>query len=130
MEYPHCNKKRFVYTKKKYFYAMNWIALTSIEQLHAIKNDNTGKIAAIFKHSTRCSISTMALNRLERSTAPEAVDFYYLDLLQYRSLSNEIATIFQEEHASPQILIIKNGSCFYNETHGSISMEEIIEVTN
>ena len=109
---------------------MNWIALTCIEQLHAIKNDNTGKIAAIFKHSTRCSISTMALARLERSVAPNTVDFYFLDLLQYRSISNEIATIFQEEHASPQILLIKNGSCFYNETHGSINMEEIINITN
>ena len=129
MEYPIVLKRSCIH-KKWYFYTMNWIALTSIEQLHAIKNDNTGKTSAIFKHSTRCSISTMALNRLERSTAPEAVDFYYLDLLQYRSVSNEIATIFQEEHASPQLLLIKNGNCFYNETHGSISMEEIIEVTS
>jgi bacillithiol system protein YtxJ len=109
---------------------MNWIALTSMEQLHAIKNDHTGKISAIFKHSTRCSISTMALSRLERSTAPDSIDFYYLDLLQYRSISNEIASIFEEEHASPQMLLIKNGSCFYNETHGIIMMEDIIEATH
>ena len=37
----------------------------------------------------------MALSRLERSTAPDSIDFYYLDLLQYRSISNEIASIFK-----------------------------------
>jgi bacillithiol system protein YtxJ len=50
--------------------------------------------------------------------------------LQYRSISNEIASIFEEEHASPQMLLIKNGSCFYNETHGSIIMEDIIEAAH
>jgi len=30
-------------------------------------------------------------------------------------------------HESPQVLLIKNGNCVYDESHGGIQMEEIEE---
>jgi bacillithiol system protein YtxJ len=69
----------------------------------------------------------MALSRLERSDASEAVDYYYLDLIKYRPISAQIAEKFHVEHESPQILLIKNGVCTYDESHMGISMEEILE---
>ena len=85
------------------------------------------KPQVIFKHSTTCSISKMALDRFERATAPETIDFYYLDLLSYRSISNSIAETFQVHHESPQVILIKNGECIYDESHYGIMMDELVE---
>lgn len=104
---------------------MNWIPLRSTEELEQIILLSQEKPQVIFKHSTTCSISSVAKNRLEKATAPEETPFYYLDLLSYRSLSNSIADRFSIEHESPQILVIKEGKCVYDESHMGIDMEEI-----
>ena len=106
---------------------MNWTTLNDINQLQQLIEASHIKPQAIFKHSTRCSISLMAQSRLERSGLPEQIQFHYLDLLQYREISNKIAEPFSVYHQSPQVLLIKNGECIYEETHSAISMEEIIE---
>lgn len=106
---------------------MNWIPLTSSAQLDLIKEKSTHTPQVIFKHSTRCSISSMALNRLEREVAPENADFYFLDLIQFRQLSNTVAEVFEVHHESPQILLIKNTECIYDESHQGISMQELSE---
>ena len=106
---------------------MNWINLTDDQQLSSIKELSKQKAQLIFKHSTRCSISSMAKNRLERSTPPESIDFYYLDLIQDRQLSQKIAEDFDVYHESPQVLLIKNGECVYDESHSGIQMDDIAE---
>lgn len=104
---------------------MSWTQLTDENQLEQIRTASSQKPQLIFKHSTRCSISSMAKNRLDRSKMPEGVDFYYLDLLKYRNISNKIESLFQVPHESPQVILIKNGECMYDESHSGISMEEI-----
>ena len=106
---------------------MNWIALTDDAGLEDIKQRSLEKPQVIFKHSTRCSISSMAKNRLERADAPETLDFHILDLIRHRDISGKIADDFRVEHESPQILLIKNGECMYDESHTGISMEEIVK---
>lgn len=105
---------------------MNWIQLNLSDQLDDIIEQSKYTPQVIFKHSTRCSISIMAISRLEREPMPEGMSFYYLDLLSYRELSNLIAEKFNVEHQSPQILLIKNGQCTYEETHSAISMDELL----
>ena len=104
---------------------MNWIPLNHEDELFEIIEKSHTKLQVIFKHSTRCSISSMAKSRLERSVAPENIDFYYLDLIAFRNISNKIVSEFNVFHESPQVLVIKNGECIYDESHGSISMDEI-----
>lgn len=104
---------------------MNWISLTAAEQLAQIRELSNQKPQVIFKHSTRCSISSMAKSRLERSVAPENADFYYLDLIRYRHLSDKIAEDFSVFHESPQVLLISKGDCIYEESHSGINMEDI-----
>lgn len=106
---------------------MNWAELTTEEQLETIKQESMQKPVVIFKHSTRCSISSMAKMRLERANTPHDVTFYYLDLIRYRPVSNKIAEMFNVYHESPQVLLIKNGECVYDESHNGISMEEIAQ---
>lgn len=106
---------------------MNWIELTHEAQLEEIKERSKNKPQVIFKHSTRCSISSVAKNRLERSNPPQDADFYYLDLIQHKNISGKIAETFSVYHESPQILLIKNGECIYDESHSGISMDEITD---
>lgn len=105
---------------------MDWNLLTAEEQIETIRERSTKKPQLIFKHSTRCSISSMAKARLERGTAPDSVDFYYLDLIAYRPVSQKVASSFGVDHESPQILLIKDGRCVYHESHSGISMDEIL----
>lgn len=106
---------------------MNWIALTSEEQLEQIKQRSAEKPQVIFKHSTRCGISALAKSRLDKAQPAEEIDFYYLDLINYRNLSRKVAEEFNVYHESPQVLIIRNGQCVYDESHMGISMADIIQ---
>ena len=104
---------------------MNWIPLRSVEELEQVIVLSQEKPQVIFKHSTTCSISSVAKNRLEKATAPEETPFYYLDLLSYRSLSNSIADRFSVQHESPQILVIKEGKCVYHDSHDGIEVNKL-----
>ncbi len=104
---------------------MNWIPLTTEAQLDEIVQLSDTKPTLIFKHSTRCSISTTALSRLERAWDAEESPAYYLDLITYRPISGAIAEKFAVEHQSPQVLVINQGKCTYSATHWDIAMDEI-----
>jgi bacillithiol system protein YtxJ len=106
---------------------MKWNELTSEEQLQQIKAKSSDRPQVIFKHSTRCGISAVAKSRLERWTPTEEFDFYYLDLIRFRQLSSKVAETFAVYHESPQVLVIKNGECVYDESHLSISLQDILE---
>jgi len=105
-----------------------WKELNSIAQLDAIILDSNNKSAVIFKHSTRCSISTMALNRLEKleNSFYDTVDFYYLDLIAYREVSNAIAEKLSVHHESPQVVWVENGDCTYDASHMEINCNELV----
>lgn len=107
--------------------SMEWIKLTSENQLQDIRDNSKTRPQIIFKHSIRCSISSMALSRLERTYTPMNADFYFLDLIQYRNISNKIASDFNVPHESPQLLIIVNGECIYDESHSAININDIGE---
>jgi bacillithiol system protein YtxJ len=106
---------------------MNWIPLIKEEQLTQIAERSTHVPQVIFKHSTRCGTSSMVLSRLERSEPPANIDFYFLDLVAHRNISDKIAEQFNVYHESPQILLIRNGECIYDESHMGIRMDEIEE---
>ena len=106
---------------------MHWIHLTDEEQLGNIITKSQSKPQVIFKHSIRCSISAVALQRLQKAEQPTDVDFYFLDLINNRSLSNRISEVFKISHESPQVLVIKDGGCVYDESHLGISMMDIVD---
>lgn len=106
---------------------MQWIHLTNAEQLKQIINKSQQIPQVIFKHSTRCSISAVAFQRLQKAEQPADIDFYYLDLLSNRQLSNKVSETFKVAHESPQVLVIKEGSCVYDESHLGISIDDILD---
>jgi bacillithiol system protein YtxJ len=107
---------------------INWTLLETAEQIDEIKKQPGYSI--IFKHSTRCSISMMAKKRVEMDgdELPSDISMYFLDLIKHRDLSNKIAADFQVYHESPQMLLIKDGECILDQSHGQISVEEALTV--
>ncbi|WP_269684295.1 bacillithiol system redox-active protein YtxJ [Flavobacterium lacustre] len=105
---------------------INWIPLTDLGQLNEIIELSNEKPVAIFKHSTRCSVSRMALKQFENEfNSADSVETYFLDLIAYRDVSNEIATRFQVVHQSPQLVLIKEGKSVYNASHSDIDAQEL-----
>jgi bacillithiol system protein YtxJ len=105
---------------------MNWTELTTEDQLKNLVEKSLDKPQVIFKHSTRCSISSVIKKRLETGKANEDIDFHYLDLLTHRSLSNKIADDLNVYHESPQVLLIQNGKCIFDESNLVIRMQDIL----
>jgi len=90
--------------------SLPWKPLTDLSQLNEIEALSKGKTQVVFKHSTRCGISSMVLNQFTDAFDVNAnLDLYYLDLLNFRDVSNEAGYKFQVLHQSPQLLAIKNG---------------------
>lgn len=98
-----------------------WINLKDLGQINEIITISEEKPVVIFKHSTRCSVSRMALKQFENEfKLQDKMDAYFLDLIENRDISNEIALKFEVVHQSPQLLLIKNGKCIYNISHSDI----------
>ena len=103
-----------------------WNELTDLAQLNEIITISNEKPVAIFKHSTRCSVSRMALKQFENEfNSSDKVTPYFLDLIAHRDISNEIATRFGVYHQSPQLILIKEGKAIYNVSHSDIDAEEL-----
>lgn len=114
--------------RKKKVMMNNWNDLTDISQIDSIKASSGYSV--IFKHSTRCSVSAMAKRSFERdwNVIPSDAKFYFLDLISHRDVSAYIAETFNVHHESPQLLLIKDGECVLDASHGDISADEVAEV--
>ena len=99
-----------------------WNRLTSINQLIEIEKESFDQPIAIFKHSTRCGTSSMALRQFEKQFKINNanVKLYFLDLLSFRDISNEIAIRFQVFHESPQLIVLKDGNTIHHSSHHQI----------
>lgn len=101
---------------------LNWTDLTELEQLDVLVEESTERPVLIFKHSTRCPVSRIALKNFENEYDIEEgkARIYFLDLLEYRDISNEIAERFGVTHQSPQLILIKDGKAVYDTSHSDI----------
>ena len=118
------HKLSTTFNKSSDLSALPWLELTALVQLEEIKEFSKTKPQLIFKHSTRCGISSMVLRRFEDDYylhLKGKVDLFYLDLLSYRDISNEISSRFGVYHESPQLLIVKNGKVIKHASHGAIN---------
>lgn len=107
---------------------MNWITLDSINQLNEISN-NAEQTCLIFKHSIRCPVSGMAKRTIEYggTSIPAGIPIYYLDLINYRDISNAVAERWQVKHESPQVLLVKGATCIFHASHSDIEVEELLK---
>ena len=106
---------------------INWIPFNALEQIQTIKENSNSESIFIFKHSTRCGISSMVIKQFEKLFQEEHQNLkvYYLDLLNYRNISDEVGHTFQVMHQSPQLLVIRNGVSVHNASHYDITQIDL-----
>lgn len=104
--------------------SFSWIPVTSVDQLNKLFESEDKFI--VFKHSTRCNISSMVKSRFERDfDATKKINCYLVDLLNHRDVSNQISDLTNIIHQSPQVFLIENKSVLYSESHGNVNTAEI-----
>ncbi|NRD23835.1 bacillithiol system redox-active protein YtxJ [Winogradskyella litoriviva] len=119
-------KKLFGSSEPKEEKVLPWQPLTNVSLLDVIVDKSKTKTQLIFKHSTRCGISSMVMKQFVSAyDVNNNADLYYLDLLSYRDVSNEVGYKFQVMHQSPQLLVIKNGVVVAHASHGGINELEL-----
>ncbi|NBU46254.1 MAG: bacillithiol system redox-active protein YtxJ [Flavobacteriales bacterium] len=104
---------------------MKWLEINSKDFVNQLLENSCSSHQLIFKHSTRCSISSMALRRAEDNLPIGNLSANYLDLIAYRDVSNYIAELTGVTHQSPQVILIRNKEVIYHASHGSIDWKEI-----
>ncbi|MCH8204327.1 MAG: bacillithiol system redox-active protein YtxJ [Candidatus Hydrogenedentes bacterium] len=101
--------------------------ITTIDQLDACLKTSGEKPVFIFKHSTRCPISSGANARiakflLSKEDENEALpEFYLLKVVESRAVSNALADQLHVPHQSPQLLLIDNEKCTWHTSHHNIN---------
>ena len=106
---------------------IDWVNLNEMYQLDKILETSKTKPVVIFKHSTRCPVSSIAKSKLEQQwdLDKEFLDVYYLDLIRYREISNAIASKLAVDHQSPQAILVKDGISVYDASHEMIEVKDI-----
>ena len=120
-----------LYSKTLFFLLMLFF-LESVHQLSEIEDDfkDVFLFSCLLNYGSRkCIIYCIDTEEIKLmiESIHKLNDFYYLDLLNHRTISAKIAEDFNVYHESPQILLIKNGECVYDESHSGIRMEDIVE---
>lgn len=98
---------------------VNWNELTSVSQLDEVLESSKKSTVVVFKHSTRCSISSSVLNKFEKKVDSEN-KYYFLDLISHRDISAAIADKFNVVHQSPQAIFLENGKVTKHDSHYGI----------
>ena len=106
---------------------MHWIHLTDEDQLQKIIVRSQEKPQVIFKYSSHCDLSEIIFQRLQKNCCPEHIDFHFLDVVAHQDISEKVSQIFHVSHCTPQVLLIKDGECIFEQSHQEISLEEIME---
>ena len=109
---------------------INWQPLTTSQQVDALTERSHQQPCLIFKHSTRCPISSLAKHRLEGDWdfPDDELEPYFLDLIANRHTSQYVAEVFGVHHESPQVLLIYRGECYYDTSHLDISVADLHDV--
>ena len=106
---------------------LEWEILTGESSVEELIKSSFMVPVLLFKHSTRCSVSFMALENFEKEwlLKSDKCNIFYLDLLKYRGVSNQIAEITGIQHQSPQAIVLYEGRVIYNASHSAISAQAI-----
>ncbi len=109
---------------------MTWNKISSEKDLDEAIALSHDKPVMLFKHSTRCSISSMALSRIESEWdfSQEKIVPFYLDLIAHREVSNAIASKLNVFHASPQMIVVKGGKSMLDASHNEIRASLVKEL--
>jgi len=83
-------------------------------------------VVVLYKHSTRCNVSTNAFQQLEKfQKAHPDTPVYIVDVVADRSVSDHIADRFGIQHKSPQAIIVRRGEAVWDASHFKVTLDAI-----
>ncbi len=104
-----------------------WNVPDTPEQLAAIFNV-PDRPQVIYKHSYNCAtciFSKMKVEDVMKSVIEDA-DFFFVDVIKNRPVSNQVAELTGIKHESPQVVVIRNGVVAWSASHGSITQKGLL----
>lgn len=107
-----------------------WESLEQITDISKYVERSKEVPVLIYKHSTRCGVSSMALNRIESEwTAQKSeCELVFLDLIAFRSVSNAVSEELKVQHQSPQAILLKGGEVVYHASHSGIDVQHMLSL--
>ncbi|MEQ1894336.1 MAG: bacillithiol system redox-active protein YtxJ [Planctomycetota bacterium] len=80
----------------------------------------------LFKHSTSCPISCGAFEEYEQWLASSpAIPSAWLHVVEERPLAHAVSERTGVRHESPQALLLVDGRCVWNASHGAITQTSL-----
>ncbi|GAB4374655.1 MAG: bacillithiol system redox-active protein YtxJ [Salibacteraceae bacterium] len=120
---------KFWKTEKADTLPVNWIGMKAPEDVDRAIAASKEQQVAIFKHSTRCGISSTAYNRLSTvADSGNSVPVFFIDVILHRDISNLVENRLGVKHESPQLLLLRNGKVEEHFSHLAIEGSQIIRV--
>lgn len=102
----------------------------SEEVLAAAIREHQDEDIVIFKHSTTCPISAAAYHQVEQFEAQNETPVYLIRVIEERPLSLGFADMVNVKHASPQVIVMKNGVAKWHTSHYEITAKTLVDQTN
>lgn len=87
------------------------------EQWQDLLDQSMNESVFLFKHSTRCGVSSMVLSRFEKQMRERNKNYYFLNIMRNRDLSDWIADELNIRHESPQLIVLKEGKVIAYDSH-------------
>jgi len=73
----------------------------------------------------------MVIKRFEKEFEPiEDCNFYLVNVLQEREVSDKVADLSGVKHESPQIVVFQDGQVIHDASHENVSFETIRRLLN
>jgi len=118
------------FSKKNTAPKFQWNYIHSIETFNFLLEKSSEKPLVIFKHSTRCPISTMALDRFSEMALDIAAEsnLVMIDVIADRNISLYVAEHLGVTHQSPQVLIVQNKKAIFDNSHNGINGKEVFNI--
>ena len=98
----------------------SWQTLTTQLELQEAISASDSRPCIILKHSTRCSLSSMAKSRLEKGF-DQRFQYYIIDVIRHRDISDSVARVYGVEHESPQAFLLRDRKLLEVKSHLAIS---------
>jgi len=104
--------------------------LLDIENVTTLDEALKAPRGILYKHSTRCPVSTYAFEEIRSfANSHPAWTIYVLKVIEQRPLSDEVVARLAIPHQSPQVFVIRNGHCTWNASHADINEWELDKQT-
>ena len=107
--------------------ALSLTGIESVQNLFRKSKEEPGTYFIVFKNSTRCATSRLALKAFE-SEWNLSVPVYLVQVIENRPASEEVTRISGIRHESPQLLIIRNGTVIHHASHSAIEAGEAMRL--